>query len=210
MNEPACKAKTGCKAKKRDGKGSSGEASVAETEEVSAVQQGALVTANQSGARGGTYAAVGRGNAPPRDTAYPQRDAQVNVRTSSTGAPPTYNSNREASTNQREGRDERYLNRTGKPDQAREGNCRRGQGSLRSQFVGPCFACQSVGHRSSECPYVICYWCRERGHVVRDCPQQLSAGYLGRPSRRARAARLDYRCRETHRARGKNKARSPR
>ena len=39
--------------------------------------------ANQRGARGGTYAAVARGNAPPRDTAYPQRDAQVNVRTSS-------------------------------------------------------------------------------------------------------------------------------
>ena len=160
------------------------------------MQQGAPGTANQSGARGGTYAAVARGNAPPRDTAYPQRDAQVNVHTSSTGAPPTYNSNREAGTKQREGRDERYENRAGKPDQAREGNWRRDQGNPRSQFVGPYFACQSVGHRASECPYVICYWCRKRGHVVRDCPQ--------------RAARLDYRCRETHRARGINKARSPR
>ena len=84
LNEPASKAK------KRDGKGSSGEASVAETEEVSAVQQGAPDTANQSGARGGTYAAVVRGNAPPRVTAYPQKDAQVNVHTSSMGAPPTY------------------------------------------------------------------------------------------------------------------------
>ena len=101
LNESASKAKTGRKAKKRDRKGSSGEASVAELVEVSAVQQGAPVTANQSGARGGTYVAVARANAPPRDTAYPQRDEQVNVRTSSTGAPPTYNSNRDAGTNQR-------------------------------------------------------------------------------------------------------------
>ena len=63
LNEPASTAKTGRKAKKCDGKGRSGEASVAETEEVSAVQQGAPGTANQSGARRGTYAAVARGNA---------------------------------------------------------------------------------------------------------------------------------------------------
>ena len=107
-----------------------------------------------------------------RETPRIGRDAQVNVHTSSAGAPPTYNGNREAGMKQREGRDERYENRAGKPDQAREENWRRGQGNPRSQFVGPCFVCQSVGYRPSECPYVICYWCRERGHVVRDCPQR--------------------------------------
>ena len=70
LNEPVSKAKTGRKAKKHDGQGSSGEASVAETEGVSAMQQGAPGMANQSSARGGTYATVARGSVPPRDTAY--------------------------------------------------------------------------------------------------------------------------------------------
>ena len=39
-------------------------------------------------------------------------------------------------------------------------------------FVGACFTCQGVGHRASECPYVVCYWCRHRGHVASECPQR--------------------------------------
>ena len=132
LNEPASKIKTGCKAKKRDGKGSGGETSVIDVEEGLAVQQGAPVTANQSSARGETYAAVARGNAPPRDTVYPQRDAQVNVHTSSTGAQQTYKANREAGNRQRESNVERYENRAGKPDRAQEGSGRRGQGNPRS------------------------------------------------------------------------------
>ena len=147
LNEAVSKAKTGRKANKHDGKGSSGEASVAETEEVSAVQQGAPGTANQSRARGGTYAAVARGNEPPRDSACPQRDAQVNVHTSSTGAQQTYNANREAGNRQREGNDERYENRRGKPDRAQEGSGRRGQGNPRSQ-VRRTLLCVSISRAS--------------------------------------------------------------
>ena len=89
LKEPASTTKKGRKAKKREGKSSGGEASVVDVEEVLAVQQGAPVTANQSSARGETYAAVVRGRAPPRDIAYPRRDAPVDANTPNAAAPPT-------------------------------------------------------------------------------------------------------------------------
>ena len=172
LNQPARKMKKGRKEKKREGKSGGGKASLVDAEEVLAVQQGASGAANQTGTRNQTYAAVARGNAPPRDFAYPRTNAQSNVNTSNTAAQQTYNASREAGNRRAEGRDKRYQNRAAKPDQTRKENWRRGEGNPRSQFVGPCFACHSVEHRASDSPYVLCYWCRERGHVVRDCPQQ--------------------------------------
>ena len=58
------KRKTKRKARKREAKGSEGEVSVAEVEEVFAVQHGAFEKANQSGARGESYASVARKSAP--------------------------------------------------------------------------------------------------------------------------------------------------
>ena len=39
-----------------------------------------------------------------------------------------------------------------------------------SSFVGPCFICQLVGHRATDCPKRSCYSCGQKGHFVRDCP----------------------------------------
>ena len=41
-------------------------------------------------------------------------------------------------------------------------------------FIGPCYTCQAVGHRASECPEIVCSWCRQRGHVMRICVARLN------------------------------------
>ena len=44
------------------------------------------------------------------------------------------------------------------------GSPKRNESESKRTFAGPCFTCQGVGHRASECPYVVCFWCRQRGH----------------------------------------------
>lgn len=40
------------------------------------------------------------------------------------------------------------------------------------EFVGACYTCQKVGHRSSECPEIQCFGCREKGHTRPHCPHK--------------------------------------
>ena len=137
VSDQAGKTKAKRRARKREAKGSEGEVSVAEVDEVLAVQQGAFEKANQSGARGESYATVARGSAPPRDFVYPPKAAQMNA---PEPVPQPYRPRGEMSNQQRDGQNEPYEDRAGAPDQTRAGNTRRGQGDQRTQFVGPCFA----------------------------------------------------------------------
>ena len=52
-----------------------------------------------------------------------------------------------------------------------------GELERRPGFIGPCYTCQAVGHRTSECPEVVCFWCRQRGHVVLNCVARLNYSY---------------------------------
>ncbi|XP_014213862.1 uncharacterized protein LOC106643290 [Copidosoma floridanum] len=42
-----------------------------------------------------------------------------------------------------------------------------------SSFLGACFLCRGVGHRSAQCPLVQCFICGEKGHLARQCPTRI-------------------------------------
>ncbi|XP_051156757.1 uncharacterized protein LOC127278871 [Leptopilina boulardi] len=44
------------------------------------------------------------------------------------------------------------------------------------QFLGPCYTCQTVGHRASECPKRVCFACQQPGHHAKKCPMRQPQG----------------------------------
>ena len=174
---PAETAKPKRAGKKRDEKGSASDASVSAAE-VMGVQQ---VPAKTSAVRNGqTYAEAtrgngrGGGNANAPGTVPPARQPE--------GA--NYRENRQAYVPRAQGSQNVRSEQQNRPECRKNAESpKRNESGAKRPFVGPCFTCQGVGHRASECPYVVCFWCRQRGHVARECPQRanLSCNKCGAP-----------------------------
>ncbi|CAB0031880.1 unnamed protein product [Trichogramma brassicae] len=42
----------------------------------------------------------------------------------------------------------------------------------KGKFSGPCFNCQTPGHRAANCPHKVCVICKQNGHAQNACPNQ--------------------------------------
>ena len=116
-----------------------------------------------------TYAEAARGNGKGKNNAYAPGNTQlirqpgeVVPRESKQAYAPRMQSNQNAQGGQQSKQEP-----CGNQDSPK-----REEPRLKMLFVGPCFMCQGVGHRTSECPYVMYYWCRQRGHVARERSQR--------------------------------------
>ena len=139
------------KGTKPNKKGSVSDASTS-TAEVMGVRQGPVrVNAARYG-RNATYAENTRGNERSRNNACAPGNAQ-----------PTHQPEEAMPRERRQGYEPRAPGNQAGGQQSRQepggktDSSKRDERRSKMPFVGPCFTCQGVGLRASECPYVVCY-----------------------------------------------------
>ena len=147
------------KVKKRDEKGSASDANVS-APEVMGMQQVPAKTNAARNVRSATYAEATLGNGRGGGNAYAPETAQP-VRQPERAA---YGENRLAYVPRMQSSQDAQSGQQSRPEyRGNAGSPKRNESGSKRPFVGPCFTCQGVGHRASECPYIVCFWCRQRG-----------------------------------------------